>query len=68
MDIERVFTYHAPDQLQLVCIERVRQAAKDLAWAIESNVPEGADRSAALRLVREASMTANAGIVLDGKL
>jgi hypothetical protein len=31
-----------------------------------ANCPRGADRSAAIRLIRDACMTANAAVALDG--
>lgn len=50
---------------QLKC-EAINVAAKLLAKAILLNAPDCADRSSALRLVREARMTASAAIALDG--
>jgi hypothetical protein len=64
--LNRLFTYHAPSQQQLQHYETLREAARHFAKVILSNVPGGADRSAALRKVREAVMTANAGIACDG--
>lgn len=58
------FDHHAPTQLQLARIGSLRVAAKNMALTILNTVPPGADRSAAFRKVREALMTANAGIVL----
>ncbi len=68
MDIENVFKYHAATEPQLVSYAEIRLAAKELARVILQHVPVSADQSAALRKVREAVMTANAGIALDGKL
>jgi len=68
MDIENIFSYHAPNDDQQKRLGMVRQVAKYLARTIEECVPAGADQTAAIRKVREAVMTANAGIVLDGKL
>lgn len=48
-------------------MQEIRQAAKYLAEHIIRACPRSADRSAALRKVREAVMTANASIVLEGQ-
>lgn len=66
-DLKEIFTYHAPDEEQLEAYERVRSAALDFAATIVSWVPASADQTAAIRLVRQAVMTANAGIALRGK-
>jgi glycyl-tRNA synthetase beta subunit len=68
MDIEHVFSYHAPTGDQPQKYERIREAAKQLATVIQDNTPQCADQTAALRKVREAVMTANASIALDGRL
>ena len=68
MDVDHVFTYHAPTHEQWAKYEAVRQAARNFAVVILNDVPAGADQSAALRKVREAAMTANAAIALGGRL
>lgn len=65
-NVKEVFTYHAPSPEQVEKMERIREAAIELAQAILDCVPDSADKSAALRQVREARMTANAAIVLNG--
>lgn len=62
--LEEQFEYHRPTDIQLARIASVREAAKNLGRAMLNCVPPGPDRSAAIRKVREAMMTANAGIVL----
>lgn len=67
-NIDNIFTYHPPtpeDQKRYVAI---RDAAKVFANAIVENTPECADQTAAIRKLREAVMTANAAIALQGKL
>lgn len=64
--IDHVFTYHAPDDVQKGQYERIREKAKELAKQIVADSPASADRSAALRKLREAVMTANAAIALRG--
>lgn len=56
------FTYHSPTAEQQVAYMRIRTAARVVADVINENVPAGADKSAAMRLLREAVMTANAGV------
>lgn len=68
MDIDNIFSYHAPMAGQVDKYESIRAAAKHLAKVILDNTPASADQTAAIRKVREAVMTANAAIALDGKL
>ncbi len=68
MDIENIFTYHKPTAEQLPKYEAIRAKAKELAHVIVDNTPASADQTASIRLLREAVMTANACIALDGKL
>lgn len=68
INLDHVFTYHAPVDGQKEKYEELRASAKDFAATIQRLVPECADQSAAIRHIREALMTANAAISLDGKL
>lgn len=68
MDINNIFTYHSPSAEQLPKYEAIREKAKELGNVIVANTPASADQTAAIRLLREAVMTANASIALDGKL
>lgn len=65
--LDEIFTYHAPTGDQPARYEAVRSAAKNLAAAILGACPACADRSAAIRKVREAVMTANASIALEAE-
>ena len=65
-NVREVFTYHTPSPEQVEKMERIREAAIILATVILDTVPDCADKSAALRQIREARMTANAAIVLNG--
>lgn len=67
-DPEYVFSHHHASPKQLEHYEAVHTAAKQLARVILERVPACSDRSAALRLLREASMMACAGISLEGRL
>ena len=60
------FVYHAPSADDCMRYERITIAAKQLARVIMETCPQCADQSAALRLVREARMTANASIACKG--
>ena len=60
--IEELFTYHSPTDSQKVAYLAIREAGKRLARAIDHHCPAGADRTAAVRKIREAVMTANASI------
>lgn len=68
MDIENIFTYHSPTPDQLPKYEAIRAKAKELGHVIVENTPVSADQTAAIRLLREAVMTANAAIALNGRL
>lgn len=65
--IENWFTYHSPTLDQLPKFVAIREAGKALAQAIVDNTPSSADQSAAIRLVRESVMTANAAIACGGQ-
>lgn len=65
-DLEHLFTYHAPKEGQALLYERLRSAALVFAREIDSVCPAGPDRTAAIRKVREAVMTANAGVATGG--
>lgn len=64
-ELENTFTYHAPTADEIERMTRIREAAKALAAAIEECLPFCADRTCAIRHVRDAAMTANSGIVLN---
>ena len=68
MDIDNIFKYHTPTSEQLPKYEAIRAKAKELGHVIVDNTPASADQTAAIRLLREAVMTANASIALGGVL
>lgn len=61
-DLNNWFTYHEPKEGQVTKYNAVREAGKFLAKVILHNCPMGPDRTAAVRIVREAVWTANASI------
>jgi hypothetical protein len=64
--IAEFFKYHAPNETTIPKYAAINQAAKNFAEVILANCPPGADRSAAIRLIRDARMTANASVALNG--
>ena len=62
-NLDNVFVYHN-DLTKNAKYQAMREAAKNLAKVILENCPDCADRSAALRQVRESVMSANAGLAL----
>ncbi len=64
--LTELFKYHPPTPEQLPKYAAINQAAKNLAEVILQNCPSSADRSAAIRLIRDARMTANASVALNG--
>jgi len=64
-DLNNVFSYHAPKGDQPQRYEKIREAAKIFAKVIEECCPYSADKSAAIRKIREAVMTANASIAIN---
>lgn len=61
-----IFTYHSPKGDQPKMYAAIREKALELAQVIINCTPPSADQTAAIRLLREAVMTANASIALDG--
>lgn len=65
-NVHDVIKHHTPTQNGIDKITLIREASEDLIAAILANTRACADQQAAIRHVREAMMTANAAIVLDG--
>jgi hypothetical protein len=65
--LDDVFAYHAPTPDQVELYDAIRKAGRELARVIIVSTPACADRAAALRKVREAVMTSNAAIALNGR-
>ena len=60
--LAELFTYHAPTPDQVEAYRQIREAGMALARCIDAVCPGGPDRTAAVRKIREAVMTANASI------
>ncbi|HWP05204.1 MAG TPA: hypothetical protein VNN72_05655 [Polyangiaceae bacterium] len=67
-DPEYVFSHHHANAEQLAAYAEIHESAKQFAKVILARVPEGVDRVTALRLLRESSMMACAGVSLGGRL
>lgn len=61
------FSYHEPEDGQVEKYNSIRAAALNLAEVIVDNTPASADQTAAVRLVRQAAMQANAAIACKGQ-
>lgn len=67
-NLDRVFTYQPVTPEKAIKFAAVADASKALAAAIIDNCPECADKTHALRVLRDARMWANAAIALDGEI
>ncbi len=66
--INDVFSYHRPQPVQLPKYDNIREGAREFAKILVANTPASADdQTTAMRKLREAVMTANASIALEGK-
>lgn len=65
MDIERIFTYHAPKGDQQDRYVALRNKAKELAQLIQDTTPASREQSLALTYVQQAAMFANAAIAIN---
>lgn len=65
--LDNWFSYHAPTPEQLASYDVIRKTAKVFAKLINTECPESADKTAAIRKLRECVMTANAAIACGGK-
>lgn len=60
--LDDLFTYHAPTPEQAEKYKAINEAAKEFARVVLDSCPRNPDRSAAIRKIREARMTANSAI------
>lgn len=65
LDLERLFTYHPPIGNQPERYEHLRRKGHELAALIQDLAPDSAERTIAVRNVREAVMWANAAIACN---
>jgi len=64
-DIRNWFTYHRPKGDQAERYGRVREAGKAMALVILDECPPSAERTVAIRKIREATFMANAAIACN---
>jgi hypothetical protein len=64
-EIDNLFTYHPPKGNQAERYQIIRDKAKELALVIVACTPASADQTAAIRKLRECTMTANAAIACN---
>ena len=64
--IERDFSYHAPKGDQQERYQKIRDAAKQLAYIIVETTPPSREQSLAITHLEEAVMFANASIARNG--
>ena len=64
-NLKSVVYWHRPSPEAVAKMEPIADACHNLMRVILENAPDCADRSAALRCVREARMWANAAIAID---
>jgi hypothetical protein len=65
--LDDIFSYHAPEGTQPSQYAAIREGAKAFAQILVENTPPSADQTAAIRKLREAVMTANAAVALNGQ-
>jgi hypothetical protein len=65
--LDDIFEYHAWDENKIIKGRIVRKVLAEAFAQIIENVPPCADRSVALRKLREARMDCNSAITHDGK-
>jgi hypothetical protein len=64
--VAEFFKYHPPTENTILKFAAINQAAKNFAEIVLANCPRGADRTVVIRLIRDARMTANAAVALNG--
>ena len=64
-ELENAFTYHKPIGDQPERYEKIRNAAKELAYLIFESCPESRERSIAFTRLRDVAMWANASIACN---
>lgn len=65
LEIEQLFTYHAPKPDQIARYGTLRDAGKELAILLIDTCPDSRERDQAIDKLREAIMWANASIACN---
>jgi hypothetical protein len=61
------FSYHAPEGDDLAKYAAIRKAAHDYANVVNANCPESADKTHAIRIIRDSAMWANSSVACKGR-
>jgi len=61
-DLENWFSYHSPTPEQLVAYNDIRTAAKIYAETVNKHIPDCAEKTAAIRKIRESVMASNLAV------
>lgn len=66
--LDNWFTHHPPQgPADVELYHQIREAGKVFAQVINQTCPESADKTAAIRKIREAVFTSNAALACKGK-
>ncbi len=65
MDLDKIFTYHAPKGDQGERYIKLREKAKEFAEAVVDLTPASREQSLAVTAIQQASMWANAAIAIN---
>lgn len=64
-DLQNWFSYHAPTPFRLLAYEQIRQTAVAFADLFDEATPDSADKTAAMRKLRETVMAMNLAIACN---
>ena len=66
-ELANLFMYHAPEGDDLAKYAAIRKAAHEYAQVVNANCPESADKTHAIRIIRDSAMWANASVACKGR-
>ena len=66
-DLDNWFSYHTPTDKQVVSYAYIRNMAKEFAVAFDGTVSDCADKTAAIRKLRETVMAMNLAIACNSE-
>ena len=67
LDLENLFSYHAPKGDQVARYNKIREAAHNFAQVIVDLTPESPEQTLAIRKIHDAMMQGNAAIAVNEK-
>lgn len=65
MNLDNIFTYHAPKADQPARYNQIREAAKQFAQLVSDTTPMSREQSLAITAIQQATMWANAAIAIN---